>query len=110
MFQAAEDNSKLAIGVDSNQNYLHPGTMLTSMVKRVDVAVYDAMKSAKEGTWQSGVRVLGLAEGGVDWALDEHNEALVSAEMKAIVEKVKKAIIDGDIQVVDYRTNNSCNY
>ena len=56
--QAAKDNSKLAIGVDSNQNYLHPGTMLTSMVKRVDVAVYDAMKSAKEGTWQSGVRVL----------------------------------------------------
>ena len=110
VYQAAKDNSKLAIGVDSNQNYLHPGTMLTSMVKRVDVAVYDAMKSAKEGTWQSGVRVLGLAEGGVDWALDEHNEALVSAEMKAIVEKVKKAIIDGDIQVVDYRTNNSCNY
>ena len=84
--------------------------MLTSMVKRVDVAVYDAMKSAKEGTWQSGVRVLGLAEGGVDWALDEHNENLVSAEIKDTVEKAKKSIIDGEIQVVDYRTNNSCNY
>ena len=110
VYQAAKDNSKLAIGVDSNQNYLHPGTMLTSMVKRVDVAVYDAMKSAKEGTWQSGVRVLGLAEGGVDWALDEHNENLVSAEIKDTVEKAKKSIIDGEIQVVDYRTNNSCNY
>ena len=80
------------------------------MVKRVDVAVYDAMKSAKEGSWKSGVRILGLAEGGVDWALDEHNKDLVSAEMKATVEKAKQAIIDGDIQVVDYRVNNSCNY
>ncbi len=110
VYQAASDNSKLAIGVDSNQNYLHPGTMLTSMVKRVDVAVYDAMKSAKEGSWQSGVRVLGLAEGGVDWALDKHNKGLVSAEMQATVEQAKQAIIDGEIQVVDYRTNNSCNY
>ena len=74
VYQAAKDGGKFAIGVDSNQNHLHPGTMLSSMVKRVDVAVYNAMKSAKDGTWKSGVKVLGLKEGGVDWAIDKHNK------------------------------------
>ncbi|MGH6928114.1 MAG: BMP family lipoprotein, partial [Dongiaceae bacterium] len=63
VYQAAKDSGKLAIGVDSNQNYIHPGTMLTSMLKRVDVAVYETAKAAKEGTWKPGVTVLGLAEG-----------------------------------------------
>ena len=110
VYQAAKDNGKFAIGVDSNQNYLHPGTMLTSMVKRVDVAVFQAMKTAKEGTWEGGVRVLGLKEGGVDWALDEHNKLLVSVEDKKQIENAKQAIIDGGITVVDYRKNNSCSY
>jgi basic membrane protein A len=110
VYQSAKDNGKFAIGVDSNQNYLQPGTMLTSMVKRVDVAVYQAMKSAKDGTWKSGIKVLGLKDGGVDWALDEHNSALISAEAKEKVEKAKQDIIDGKITVVDYRANNNCNY
>ena len=67
VLEAAKEAGKLAIGVDSNQNYLHPGTMLTSMIKRVDLAVYEAFKSAREGSWKAGVRVLGLAKGGV-WA------------------------------------------
>lgn len=110
VYQAAKDNGKLAIGVDSNQNYIHPGTMLTSMVKRVDVAVYNAMKSAKDGTWTGGVKNLGLKEGGVDWALDEHNKSLISSKTKSIVDKAKQDIIDGKITVVDYRANNNCNY
>src|SRR5690349_9250956 len=65
VLQAAADLKKLAIGVDSNQDYLHPGTMLTSMVKRVDLAVYQAFRSAKAGTWQAGIRSLGVAEDGV---------------------------------------------
>ena len=73
VLQAAADKGKLAIGVDSNQNYLHPGHVLTSMVKRVDVAVYNAFKDAKDGTWKAGAQDLGLKEGGVDWALDEYN-------------------------------------
>jgi len=110
VYQAAKDNGKLAIGVDSNQNYLHPGTMLTSMLKRVDVAAYNAFKGAQDGTWKPGIQVLGLAEGGIDWALDEHNKSLVTAEMRAMVEKVKADIVAGTISVHDYMSDNSCNY
>lgn len=110
VYQAAADNGKFAIGVDSNQNYLHPGVMLTSMLKRVDNAVYEAMSTAKEGTWKPGIKVLGLAENGVGWALDEHNEALISDEMKAAAEAAKAAIIAGEISVHDYMADNSCTY
>ncbi|WP_341702235.1 BMP family ABC transporter substrate-binding protein [Ferrovibrio sp.] len=106
--QAAKDNGKLAIGVDSNQNHLHPGTMLTSMVKRVDLAVYRSFADARAGSWKPGVTVLGLKEGGVDWALDQHNEKLISAEMKAGADQAKAAIIAGNIRVHDYMTNNKC--
>ncbi len=110
VYQAAADNGKFAIGVDSNQNYLHPGVMLTSMLKRVDNAVYEAMSTAKSGEWKPGIKVLGLAENGVGWALDEHNEALISDEMKAAAEAAKAAIVAGDIVVHDYMSDNSCNY
>jgi len=110
VYQAAKDNGKYAIGVDSNQNYLHPGTMLTSMLKRVDVAAYNTFTSAKDGSWQPGIQVLGLKEGGVDWALDEHNKDLVTADMKAMVEKAKADIIAGKIKVHDYMSDNSCTF
>jgi basic membrane protein A len=110
VYQAAKDAGKLAIGVDSNQNHLQPGTMLTSMVKRVDVAVDEAFRSVQEGTWQPGFRVLGLAEDGVAWALDEHNRALVTADMEAAMETAEKAIVAGDIVVADYMANNACEY
>ena len=106
--QAAVDNGILAIGVDSNQNHLHPGTMLTSMVKRVDVAAYNSFKTAMDGNWKPGIQVLGLKESGVDWALDEYNRSLVSAEMEAAIKKAKAAIIAGTLTVHDYRSTNSC--
>ena len=102
VYQAAKDAGKLAIGVDSNQNYIHPGTMLTSMIKRVDVAVYESFKAAQEGTWQGGIQVLGLAEDGVGWAVDEHNRSLISAEMEAAIEQARTDIIAGNIAVTDY--------
>ena len=102
VYQAAKDAGKLAIGVDSNQNYIHPGTMLTSMIKRVDVAVYESFRAAQDGTWQGGIQVLGLAEDGVGWAVDEHNRSLVSDEMEAAVEQARQDIIAGTIQVTDY--------
>ncbi len=108
VYQAAKDNGKYAIGVDSNQNYLHPGTMLTSMLKRVDNAAYNAFKSAKDGTWKPGIQVLGLSEEGVGWALDEHNQGLISAPMKALVTNAQKGIMDGSIVVHDYMSDNSC--
>ncbi|MFK7893590.1 MAG: BMP family protein [Granulosicoccus sp.] len=110
VYQAAKDNDKFAIGVDSNQNYLHPGTMLTSMLKRVDVAAYNAFSQAMDGSWEPGIQVLGLAEDGVGWALDEHNEGLISDEMQAAVETASAAIIAGDIAVHDYMSDSNCTY
>jgi basic membrane protein A and related proteins len=108
VYQMAKDSGKLAIGVDSNQNYLHPGTMLTSMIKRVDLAAYNSLMAEKNGTWQPGLRVLGLKEGGVDWAVDKYNEKLITPEMKAKVEQAKAGIIAGKIKVQDYMEANSC--
>ncbi|WP_026871824.1 BMP family lipoprotein [Inquilinus limosus] len=108
VLQAAADAKKLSIGVDSNQNHLHPGSVLTSMLKRVDVAAYDVFKTAQDGSWKPGVKVLGLKEDGVGWALDDNNAKLITPEMKEKVDAAAKGIIDGSIQVVDYRTNNSC--
>ena len=102
VYQAAKDAGKLAIGVDSNQNYMHPGTMLTSMIKRVDVAVYESFRAAREGTWQGGIQILGLAEDGVGWALDEHNRSLIPAEVEAAIEQAREDIIAGRIAVTDY--------
>lgn len=108
VLQAAKDKGKLSIGVDSNQNHLHPGSVLTSMLKRVDVAAYNALKGVKDGTWKPGLQNLGLAEGGVDWALDDNNAKLVTPEMKAAVEKAKADIVSGKIKVHDYMADNSC--
>jgi basic membrane protein A len=105
IYQAAKDGGKLAIGVDSNQNHMQPGTMLTSMVKRVDVAVYNVLKGFKPG-----VSVLGLKEGGVDYAMDQHNSKLVSAALKTKVDAYKADIIAGKIKVADFMADNACKY
>jgi basic membrane protein A len=108
VLQAAKDRGKLGIGVDSNQNHLHPGTILTSMLKRVDLAAYNSFKAAQGGTWKAGTQVLGLKDGGVDWALDKDNEKLITPEMKAKVDAAKADIVSGKIVVHDYMSNNSC--
>jgi basic membrane protein A and related proteins len=108
VLQAAADGGALSIGVDANQNYLHPGKVLTSMLKRVDVAVYNAMKTGKEGTFKPGIQALGLKEGGVDFAMDDNNKALVTDDMKAKVEAAKADIIAGKLMVHDYMEDNKC--
>jgi basic membrane protein A and related proteins len=99
VLQAAADAKKLAVGVDSNQDRLHPGTMLTSMVKRVDLAVYQAFRTAKDGSWQAGVRSLGVAEDGVGYTIDEYNAALVTPAMREKAEAARADIIAGKIAV-----------
>jgi basic membrane protein A len=89
VYQAAADAGKLAIGVDSN---------------------HKSYADAKDGTWSAGVTAMGLAEGGVDWALDEHNRSLVTADMETKVNAIKASIIAGDIAVHDYMSDNTCNY
>jgi len=108
VLQAAADRGLLGIGVDSNQNYLHPGNVLTSMVKRVDVAVYNALMESHHGAFMPGLTVLGLAEGGVGWALDEYNMPLITPEMTEAVNAAEQAIISGDVVVHDYLADNAC--
>ncbi len=108
VLQAAADAGVYGIGVDSNQNGLQPGHVLTSMLKRVDVAVENAMTAGSEGTLEAGVWSLGLAEEGVDYAMDENNKDLVSQEMIDAVEAAKAKIIAGEIEVHDYMTDQSC--
>jgi basic membrane protein A and related proteins len=108
VLQTAADNGKFSIGVDSNQNYLHPGSVLTSMVKRVDLAIYNAFSDTKDDKFSAGIQNLGLKEGGVDYALDDNNASLITDDMKAAVEKAKADIISGAVQVHDYTTDNAC--
>jgi basic membrane protein A len=106
VLQTAADEGILSIGVDSNQNHLHPGKVLTSMLKRVDNAVYEAFKAGTD--METGFQVMDLAQDGVGVALDDNNAALVSDEMKAAVEAATAKIAAGEIAVHDYMTDNSC--
>lgn len=108
VLQAAADAGVLGVGVDKNQNALHPGSVLTSMLKRVDIAVYNAMMDEKNGSFTPGLSVLGLADGGVDIAIDDNNRDLITSEMLAAVKTASEAIIAGDIIVHDYRSDDNC--
>lgn len=103
VMQAAKDAGKLSIGCDSNQDYLHPGSVLTSALKRVDVAVYKAFNDAKSGTWKAGKLELGLAEDGVGYSIDEHNRKLITPEMETKLNQAKADIISGKIKVSEYK-------
>ncbi len=103
IMQAAKDSGILAIGVDSNQNHLHPGSMLTSMVKRVDLAVGQAFRGVKPG-----ITSLGLKEGGVGYAIDQHNERLLTAAMRQKTDAARDQIIAGQLKVIDYTVANAC--
>ncbi|MFK7882027.1 BMP family protein [Roseobacter sp.] len=106
VLQTAADEGVLSIGVDSNQNHLHPGKVLTSMLKRVDVAVYDALKAGD--ALETGVFTLGLAEEGVGYALDDNNAPLVTSEMQAAVDEAREKIISGELEVASYYASDSC--
>lgn len=106
VLQTAADEGILSIGVDSNQNYMHPGSVLTSMLKRVDVAVYEAMKGGE--MLEGGIQTMNLAADGVGAAFDEHNAALVTDEMKAAVDAATAGIISGEIAVHNYMADDSC--
>ncbi|AYD03353.1 BMP family ABC transporter substrate-binding protein [Neorhizobium sp. NCHU2750] len=108
VLQTAADNKKFSIGVDSNQNYLHPGSVLTSMVKRVDLAVYNAYKDTAADKFTAGVQANGIKENGVMAAIDDNNKALITPEMMAAVDKAKADIIAGTVKVHDYMSDNAC--
>lgn len=102
VFDAAEELGKLAIGCDSNQNWVKPGRVLTSMVKRVDTGVYDAIDAQVKGKFTGGLRTLGVAAGGVDYALDEHNKTAIPADILKKVDALKAKISKKALVVPDY--------
>ncbi|WP_323009159.1 BMP family ABC transporter substrate-binding protein [Paracoccus sp. (in: a-proteobacteria)] len=106
VLQAAADAGVLSIGVDSNQNHLHPGKVLTSMVKGVDNSVYEAFKAGADV--EPGVRIMDLISGGVSLAMDDNNKPLISDEIAAAIDAAAKGIESGEIKVHDYMTDNSC--
>jgi basic membrane protein A and related proteins len=108
VLKAAADAGKFGIGVDSDQDNLFPGKILTSMMKRVDIATYNTFKSAKEGNWKAGPQVLGLKEGGVGYAEDEWNKAILSDDAKKAAEAAKADIIAGKVKVHNYMEDNKC--
>ena len=99
LFTTAKEMKKLAIGVDSDQYLEAPGFVLTSMVKRVDTAVFDTIRDLKNGQWSSGVHVFGLADQGVTWIYDDRNKALIPDDVKAKVDALQADIIAGRITV-----------
>ena len=99
--QAAKDRGKLAIGMDSNQDGLFPGSVLTSLLKRVDRAVFDAFMAARDGSWRPGVVSLGLAEGGVDYSVDKYNAALLSPAMRSKAEEARRLIVAHQLALPD---------
>jgi len=99
VFEAAKEKKKFAIGVDSDQHDEAPGHVLTSMIKRVDLAVYDAIKAARDGKFESGYRVFGLKEDGVGYVYEDKNKALIGEETHEKVQAIRQEIVDGKIKV-----------
>ncbi len=102
VFDAAAEKKKLAIGVDSNQNWIKPGFILSSMLKHVDEAVFDSVKLFKEGKYATGLIRYGVKSKGVDYAMDENNKSLVTADDLKKLEALRAEIISGKIKVPDY--------
>ena len=101
-FDAAEERKKLVIGVDSNQNWVKPGFVLTSMLKRVDLAVFTVIADAQAGKFTAGLQRFGLGDKGVDYAIDQYNEKLLSEAVRKRADELKVEIIAGKIVVPDY--------
>jgi basic membrane protein A and related proteins len=102
VFDAAEDKQKFVIGVDANQDWVKPGLVLTSMLKRVDEAVYSTIEDAKAGRFTGGVKRFGLANQGVDYSVDQYNSKILTEQVRQRAEGLKADIIAGKITVPDY--------
>lgn len=106
VLQAAADAGIFGIGVDANQNHLHPGSVLTSMIKRVDLVVEESFAGGPDIA--AGVFAFGLAEDGIGYAIDEHNDALISDRAKSAVADLRDQVIAGNLVVHNYTDDDNC--
>ena len=102
VFDAAEERKKYAIGVDSNQDWVKPGFILTSMLKRVDLAVFNVIQESQAGKFSAGLKRFGLADKGVDYSVDQYNEKTLTEGVRKHADQLKAEIISGKIVVPDY--------
>jgi basic membrane protein A and related proteins len=102
VFDAAEEQKKFAIGVDANQDWTKPGLILTSMLKRVDEAVFATIQEAKAGKFAGGVKRFGLSDKGVDYSVDQYNAKVLTEPVRKRADELKAEIIAGKITVPDY--------
>ncbi len=105
IFDAAEEKKKYAIGVDSNQNWVKPGLILTSMLKKIDQAVFKAIEEVSKSQFKAGTQRFGLKDGGIDYAIDQHNEKLMTDAIRKQADQLKAAIIAGKVKVPDFYKN-----
>ncbi len=108
VLRAVADAKRLGIGIDTNQNGLFPGHVLTSMLKRLDTATYTTLRAAHQGTWEGGVLELGVKDNGVDWAFDDNNASLITPFMKASAEEAASKIRSGELKVHNFLSSNAC--
>jgi len=101
LFEAAKQVKKYAIGCNSDQDYMAPGLILTSMMKRVDVATYDAIKGAVDGTFKTGVNLYNVANGGIGITDLTYTKDVIGTANVARIDEIKKGIVDGSIKVID---------
>lgn len=99
VFEAVRSRGKLGIGVDADQSAVAPGFVLTSMIKKVDVAVFDAVRRAQAGTFEGGILSEGLKEGGIDYVWNAGNEKWITPQVRERVEEFRRGIIEGGIRV-----------
>jgi len=102
VFDAAEEKKLFAIGVDANQDWTKPGLILTSMLKRVDEAVYSTIEEAKAGKFAGGIKRFGLANKGIGYSVDEFNAKILTESVRKRADELKAEIIAGKIVVPDY--------
>jgi basic membrane protein A len=102
VLEAAHAQGKFAIGIDTNQNGLYPGTVLTSLVKRVDLAIYNSLKASQNNRWEPGIKYLSAGDGFLDYAVDNNNRNLISKDMIDKIEAAKDLILRGILKVEPY--------
>lgn len=99
VFEAASDAKIFAIGVDADQHDEMPGTVVTSMIKRGDVAVFDIVKAVVDKSFRGGMYVFGLKEGGLDYVHEGPHAKAITSDVKAKVDALRSDIVEGRISV-----------